>query len=97
MKYLVQCSKGDREFEVSYQNLKKDYETYVSMSDESFFNCLTEILHFSCLMSCFKEIPAGVVLSDEGVIHEIAHILSGVGAVEKEVLREKFNKVFYLA
>lgn len=69
--YLVE----GRTFAFDYQEMKRLFEMYEAMSDEDFLADLPNILHFTVFVCWFKRLPAKVVLSDIGVIHELVHTL----------------------
>ena len=71
MQYLVEGKK----YEFSYSDLKEDYVNYVSMSSTKFFSDIPKVLHFICVVSYIKEIPAYNLLSDEGLMHQLIHLL----------------------
>lgn len=93
MQYLI----GDKKFSFSYQELKDEYYKICSLSDEQFIENLNDILHFTCFVGWFKEIGRDALLSDEGILHELIHLLSGVETVnELKEIRKKFDKLMYL-
>lgn len=100
MDYLVE---GKR-YILSYSDLKTDYLDYVSMPDDQFFNDIPKVLHFVCVVSYLKEIPSNILVSDEGIIHQLVHLLDGTSNdtnfnVErvKRRIRRDFKVLFKLA
>ena len=73
---------------------------YSKLTDEEFLSQLPELLHTLCYTS-FLALSAGLanleeILGDEGVIHELTHILSNVEGCHKKSLscvRDLFNSV----
>lgn len=59
-----------------YQDLKRKFEMYESMSDEEFVADLPNVLHFAVFVCWFKRIPAYGLLSDVGLVHELVHVLA---------------------
>lgn len=78
MVYLV----GDKRFYFSYKELKERYLEYVDYTDEMFLVNIKEILHFVVFVSYLKEIDSKALLSDDGLIHELVHLLNDVETVE---------------
>lgn len=62
-------------YDFSYSECKMRYEEYCSLSDDDFIEKLPEILHFSCFVSHLKELHNNMTLSDNGIIHELVHLL----------------------
>lgn len=71
MEYLVEGKK----YNLSYSELKDNYNVICLMGDSEFMNSLPEILHLACVICYLKEIPTYVCLSDEGIIHQLVHLL----------------------
>jgi hypothetical protein len=63
---------------------------YTLLSDEDILNQKEELLHTICFLSFVslksKKIKIEEVLGDEGVIHEISHLLSGSFSEQKKSL-----------
>lgn len=83
---------------LSYSALKEEYWEIRRMSSEEFRKNALRILHFSCVVCWMKEMPIEV-LNDEGLIHELVHLLTPETAdlVEVGALKEQFNIVCELA
>lgn len=62
---------------ISYSSLREDYRRYVAMSDDEFKRNLVQVLHFACVTCWLKEAKAQHVLADNGIIHELVHLLEG--------------------
>ena len=94
MTYLV----DNHKYEISYQELRELYHEFKEMDDKEFLLNLPRVLHFSCIISFFKELPTYLVLGDRGIIHEIAHLLNPdtASGVNLEELRTDFNTLFKL-
>lgn len=60
---------------VSYQSLRNDYMKYTRMSDEEFMANVQYAMHFAIYCCWYKENIAQQVLADDGVIHELHHLL----------------------
>ena len=93
MEYLV----GDKRFSFSYQGLFEDYVRYSRMNDAEFLENIVPILHFTCFVCYLKEIPTGCCLVDNGIIHQLVHLLQEEtrpqALRELEDIRDTFNKV----
>lgn len=72
MQYL---SSSKLQYSFHYQELKTAYERYISISDEQFISELPKILHFACFVSYVKELSMEATLSDEGIVHQLVHLL----------------------
>ena len=94
MVYLV----GDKRFSFSYKELKERYLKYVDYTDEKFLSNIKEILHFVVFVSYLKEIDSRALLADDGLIHELVHLLNDVGTVENlEDIRDNFKNLMELS
>lgn len=71
MQYIVE----GKEFGISYQELKGEYQSMCAMSDQEFMNNLPKAIHLACIICFFKEIPTNVCLADTGIIHLLTHLL----------------------
>jgi len=91
MIYLV----GDKKYELRYSELKADFERYSAMSDDDFLASLPQIIHFAVMIGYLKELPSSCLLADNGIIHELVHLLDGTDADLAEV-RELFDTVLRL-
>ncbi|WDG52481.1 hypothetical protein [Pseudomonas chlororaphis] len=97
MDYVV----GGREYSASYQDLREEYTRFAGMTDKRFLKELPAALHFAVFVCWFKELPSSIVLSDEGIVHQLAHLiqLKGEPLVMTRLgeIRELFNKQLQLA
>ncbi len=79
MEYYERDFDGNkRTFILHYSQLKEDYICIKNYSNEEFLNNISEILHTTCIICHFKEIPAYNLIGDCGIIHELIHILNNV-------------------
>lgn len=58
-----------------YEARRMDYCRYMAMSDEEFTANLEYALHFAMHICWVKEKQAEFLLADDGVIHELHHLL----------------------
>lgn len=97
MEYLVESGK----FSFSYSELKEEYLEYKRMSDKDFISDIPKLLHFTCFVLFLKEIPAHAILCDDGIIHQLIHLINDDtkdGALlELQSIRETFNEICKLA
>ena len=96
MKYLV----NENAYTISYVELRELYQTYKALNNEEFKRRLPEVLHFACICAFYKEIPTHICLSDEGVIHQLVHLLHLTDEeplIKVAEIREQFNKELKLA
>jgi len=96
MEYLTESGKR---YHFSYTELKDEYKRLSGLSDNKFFTNLSKLLHFTIFVSYLKEIPADCLLSDDGIIHELVHLLNKETRddVNKKRLRENWNKILKLS
>ena len=89
---------GDTNYIFDKKNLKRLYTKYINMSDEDFVDNAIDVLHFTCYVSWIKEIDGDKLLADDGLIHELVHLLKpGTRiCVNIETLREKFDELLVL-
>ena len=88
MEYLINNNK----YNLSYSDLRERYNEICSLSLESFLGRLPEVLHLSCMISFLKEVPAYNTLADDGLMHELIHLLHIPD--EPLVCAEKIKKQF---
>ena len=95
MKYIG----GEYSYILKYSELKEQYIKHVNMSDEEFLKNLPSALHTACIICFLKEIPTYVCLIDEGIIHELTHLLHIPEDCEKDLkrIRKLFKKQLKLA
>lgn len=65
----------DGKYGFSYQELRDDYRRFTMMSDDEWLNNLLDILHFAVYVSYVKEAQTHYVLADNGIVHELVHLL----------------------
>lgn len=71
MDYLI----GDNRYSASYQDLREEHARYGQMTDKRFLKELSGAMHFAVFVCWFKELPTSQVLSDEGIVHLLAHLI----------------------
>ena len=78
--YLNSSSNPDQRvtYSVSYNELKEEYEKILLYSDTQFLENIVEVLHTTCIIAYFKELPNICLVSDEGIIHLLIHLLGNV-------------------
>lgn len=64
------------------------------ISVDEFMDRLPEAIHLACIISWFKELPTQQVLSDYGIIHQLAHLMHipDEPQISKEEIFEQFKK-----
>jgi hypothetical protein len=98
MKYILNPSNHQDQYDFSYKKTKHLYEYYNGLSDEDFIKQLPDIIHFTCFVSWVKELEPVQILADNGLIHELTHLLSGVDPVtDIKSIREDFETLLKLA
>lgn len=95
MEYYI----DNRKFDVSYRNLKEEYERFSRMSDNEFMASLPKATHLACIICYLKEVPTSAVLSDTGLIHELVHLMDigDENVTSLYEIRELFKTVLKLA
>ena len=64
------------------------------MDNKTFIKNAQKALHFACYVCWIKNLPTKKILSDEGLIHQLVHLLhkSTASYVNIEDLRKIFNE-----
>lgn len=65
----------NKEFSLSYQELRREVVRMSLMSDNEFMDNLPKAIHLACIVCWLKEKKSSDVLSDIGIIHQLAHLL----------------------
>ena len=88
----------NREYLMSYQNLKEEYHRFCEMTDIQFMMEIPAALHLACVICFLKEIPTDACLCDDGIIHELIHLnhIPNQNTTSLEDIRELFKKVLIL-
>lgn len=96
MEYITDSGKT---YSFSYRELKEWYTRFCEMTDDEFKNHLPEALHFACFVCFLKEIPTRECLADEGIIHELVHLIHipTEPMVSIKFIRELFKNQLKLA
>lgn len=99
MKYTLIDFNGEaKDFYLSFTELKDSYEKFINMSNEEFIKNIHKALHLAIVICWVKKLPSERVLSDIGIIHELAHLLDvdiiNDPTIDLDTIREKFK--FYL-
>jgi hypothetical protein len=96
MDYII----SGNHYSASYQDLREEHARFAGMTDKRFLKELPAALHFAVFVCWFKELPSSQVLSDEGIVHQLAHLihLKGEPLVMARLgeIRELFNKQLQL-
>jgi len=95
MKSLPEIYKvGNREFVYDHKSLQYAFSTYRGCTNEEFLENIVDILHFAVYMCWLKEISSDECLADDGIIHELVHLLqeNTIKHSNLENIRKKFNK-----
>lgn len=101
MEYLV----NNHKYSLSYEELKYDYQEHLDMTDEEFFGDIPRVLHLVCIICYLKETSAHILLEDEGLIHQLVHMLDSNTKSEplidnpqvRREIRESFKVICELA
>lgn len=89
---------GDKEYNYDLKRLQYLYVKFINCSDQEFIENIADILHFACYVSWVKEIDAEELMGDQGLIHELVHLLKSSTRqyVELESLRNNFEKLLHI-
>lgn len=99
LEYRVEKIQDDKHYslyEFSYSDLQKDYLKFKNLSDKKFQHFIKQILHFSIYICYLKEIPSYYCLSDEGLIHQLCHLMLYKDEYTKNDfvrIRKEFNQI----
>jgi len=99
MKSLQEIYKvGDRQFVYDHKSLQYAFSTYQRYNNEEFLTNIVDILHFAVYVCWLKEIPSDECLADDGIIHELVHLLqeNTIKHSNLENIRKKFNKTLII-
>lgn len=90
---------GDSTFTFSYQEVREQYLILCGMTDDEFRAAIPRALHLACFICFVKEIPSYVCLRDDGIVHQLAHLLHIPDSTEPEfqAIRELFKDQLALA
>lgn len=94
MEYIV----NDSLYSWSYSEMKRDYERICLLTDEEFISDLKNILHLACFVSYIKELGSDSTLGDEGIIHQLVHLMClDDPIIDIKEIREQFETLLKLA
>ena len=95
MEYVVPDEKygsGFGRYSFDYQSLKQDFERYKKMSDVEFIANLPKVLHYASFICYVKNLPSSQVHIDNGIMHELIHLLNGDSEAGRNI--RKIRKMF---
>lgn len=72
---MIEYLAEGRKYLLSYSELREKYLEFIQLNDNEFMNKLHEAIHLSCIICFLKEIPTYVCLRDDGIIHQLVHLL----------------------
>lgn len=72
---MIEYSNSNGVYSVSYQELREEYLRFTSMGDSDFLENLPAAMHFAVFCAWFKELPTQHICADDGIIHELAHLM----------------------
>ena len=92
--YLINGNK----YSLSYEELKQKYGEIRKYSDGEFMTNLPKILHYSCFACWVLGVPSQDCLSDEGLIHQLIHLLAipDEPLINLKQIREQFNTEMHI-
>jgi len=92
MEYIV----NDRKYSVKYSELRKLYQNFCAMSNSDFMENIHDALHLAIMICWFKDVQHDYSLGDEGIVHELAHILTNTNTRTLDEIREDFELILKL-
>lgn len=99
MKQLEKTYKaGDKEYVYDPDLLSFYYKKFISLDDKEFLDKIPDALHFACYVCWLKEIESENCLADNGIIHELVHLLKPNDYILKDlpVIRKKFKEILII-
>jgi len=93
---MIEYKVGDKTYSLSYQELKEHYYRFICMSDTEFLKNVAEAAHLACIICFLKEIPTDVCLRDDGIIHELIHLLHIPDGIDIANIRQLFKDTLIL-
>lgn len=89
---------NDQSFSFSYTQCKEHCDRINALSDADFLNRLPEALHLAIFICYIKEYTAEYLLSDDGLIHELAHLMHIPHATDNlREIRDKYRTLITLS
>lgn len=82
-----------------YQQLREEYLRHCAMSDKEFMANLPSATHLACIICYLKETPSYVCLSDEGIVHQLIHLMHipDCPVIRLRPIRSLFKRTLMLA
>jgi hypothetical protein len=97
---MMEYKAGNAHYIFSYQDVREKHLEFCRLSDMEFIRRLPEVIHLAVFICFVKEIPSYVCLADNGIIHELVHLLA-LGTLEPLVslkdIRNDFKTTLKLA
>lgn len=72
---MIEYRNSEGLFSVSYSDLQQEFVRYREMSDEMFKDNLAGAIHFAVFVCWFKELQTQHTCADDGIIHQLVHLL----------------------
>jgi hypothetical protein len=66
------------------------------MDDETFLKNIVDALHLAAIICYFKEIPNEFSLGEEGIVHELIHLMKADNVRKLSEIREDFKTILKL-
>lgn len=93
IEYLV----GDKKYLLSYVELRQKYIEFCDMTDMQFLKNISSALHLACVICWLTERPGYVVLADDGIIHELCHLIDIPDGCDLTAVRKLFKEQLILS
>ena len=94
MEYTI----NNKKYSVSKSELQKEYQKVVAYTDIEFLENIASIAHLACIISFYKDLPNVETLSDEGIVHQLIHLMDipNEPLIDLQEIRCLFNKIMEL-
>ena len=66
---------NNKRYSINLNELQFEYNKVISYSDQQFLDNLVEITHLACVIAFYKKLDAIDTISDEGIIHQLIHLM----------------------
>lgn len=94
MQYLV----NNKKYILSYQELKSKHNELCELPLNEFLNHIPRAIHLACIIGYLKELGDECMVSDEGIVHRLVHLLDKTVDSEYEAKEtfEQFKEILKL-
>ena len=94
---ILLAGDSEHKFSISYGELREHYHNFCDMDDEKFIENIIDALHLACIICYFKETPTEYSLGEEGIVHELIHVVKNDNVRTLSEIRKDFENILKLA